>query len=94
MTTNAETRFLKLRKWMDDHSVTYQFIAPFLGVTAGAVPKILKRDTMPTKHHQACVRLGFPLELLPTGADLKRGPRAKIPNIPAMRKLCQPSARA
>ena len=93
MTTNAETRFLQLRQWMEDHNVTYRFIAPFLGVTADAVSKILKRDTMPTKHHQACVQLGFPLELLPKGADLKRGPRVKIPNIPAMRKLCQPSAR-
>lgn len=93
MTTDTETRFLKLRQWMEDHSVTYRFIAPLLGVTESAVPKIFKRETMPTKHYKACVELGFPIDLLPKGQDLKRGPRAKIPNIPAMRRLCQPSAR-
>lgn len=93
MTTDAETRFLKLRQWMERHCVTYRFVAPLLGVTEGAVPKILKGETMPTKHYKACVELGFPVDLLPRGQDLKRGPRAKIPNIPAMRRLCQSPAR-
>lgn len=94
MTTNAETRFLKLRQWMEDHCVTFRFIAPHLGVTESAVPKILKGETMPTRHYTVCVKMGFPVELLPEGKDLKRGPRAKIPNIPAMRKLCQHAAEA
>lgn len=93
MTTNAEIRFLKLRQWMEDHSITYRFIASILGVSESAVPKILKRDTMPTKHHKACVGIGFPVEMLPQGKDLKRGRPAIIPNIPAMRRLCQHSAR-
>lgn len=93
MTTDANPRFLKLRQWMEDNSVTYRFVASILGVSESAVPKILKRDTMPTKHHKACVEIGFPVEMLPQGKDLKRGRRAIIPSIPAMRRLCQASAR-
>ena len=92
MTTDTELRFLKLRQWMDEHCVTYSFVAPHLGVTPSCVHKMFRRNTMPTKHYRVCVGMGFPQEVLPTGADLKRGQQAKIPTIPAMRKLCQPSA--
>lgn len=93
MTTDTTPRFIRLRQWMDDNSVTYRFVATILGVSESAVPKILKRDTMPTKHHKACVEIGFPVEMLPQGKDLKRGRRAIIPSIPAMRRLIQTSAR-
>lgn len=93
MTTDTTPRFIRLRQWMDDNSVTYRFVATILGVSESAVPKILKRDTMPTKHHKACVEIGFPVEMLPQGKDLKRGRRTIIPSIPAMRRLIQTSAR-
>lgn len=93
MTTDANPHYLELRQWMRDKEVTCKFVASFLGVSEGAISKIFKRSTMPTKHHIPCVSMGFPVELLPKAEDRKRGPRPKIPTIPAMRRLCQASAR-
>ena len=53
MTTDATPRFLKLRQWMKDNSVTNRFVASILGVSESAVPKILKRDTMHKSEYDA-----------------------------------------
>lgn len=91
MTTDMHSRFLKLRQWMVEHNVTYRFLAHQLGVTEAAVQKMLRKNTMPTKHHLVCINLGFPKESLPKGEDRKPGPRPKIPNLPV---LCQQERRA
>lgn len=82
MTTEMQNRAKRLREWMTLHDVTDRFIADLMNVSPQAVNSMFKRPTMPTDRHVMCVDLGFPVELLPRPADIKPGPRPKVPRLP------------
>ena len=85
MTTVPELpRYVRLRRWMAGHGISDRALGEKLvgkqdgkPLTAQAVNKMLKGETMPTAHHQDCVRLGFPQDLLPHPCDLPPG-RMKV----------------
>lgn len=73
----------RLREWMLAHNITDAALGRQLGITAQAVNKFFSQDTMPVRHHEKCLALGFPQNLLPTPYDRPRG-RRRIPNFPGI----------
>lgn len=76
MTTTGELpRSERLRFWMLEHYITNAALGEQLGISAQAVNRLLKEDTMPVRRHEKCLELGFPKELLPAPFDRPRGVR-------------------
>lgn len=85
MTTTAIfPRSERLRVWMLEHYITNAALGEQLGISAQAVNKFLKEETMPVRHHKKCLELGFPEELLPIPYDRPRGIRSRKPIFPGL----------
>ena len=69
MTSQNLPRSVRLRAWMKEHFIKNTDLAYQLGVTPQRISRMLREETMPSVHHAACLRLGFPEELLPQPYD-------------------------
>lgn len=76
-----------MRQWMAQYDITDRAVAEKLGLTPSRVTIMLNRDTIPTEHHAALLRLGFPANILPQPYDKKSGPcrrrKARFPGLAA-----------
>ncbi len=94
MTSQNLPRSVRLRAWMKEHFIRSKDLADQLGITAQRVNVMIRAETMPSAHHAACLRLGFPEELLPTPYDGRPGPVTYPPIFPGLRQTegAQPKA--
>lgn len=74
-------RWLRLRAWMLEHSVTCAVLGKALGCSSPYAYRLISEDFIPRKRHVQLVQIGVPCELLPQPKDPKRGPKgnAAIP---------------
>jgi hypothetical protein len=64
---------------MASYNITDKALGEKLGgISPQAVNKTLRNDTMPTKHYEECIKLGFPPDLLPQ----PHGMRLKVRRSP------------
>lgn len=84
MTTTHVPRTERLNAWMSDHGITCRALGEQLGMSGYGAIRMLNQETMPTQRHEACLRLGFPAELLPLPFDKKRGRPAKEARFPGL----------
>lgn len=77
-------RSVRLKEWMDEHRITYRATGEQLGITEQSVRKFLLQDWMPVRHHEKCVALGFPVDLLPTPFDKPKGRIRSKPHFPGL----------
>lgn len=85
MTTPATLpRSVRLRGWMRDHRITDEAVSEHLGITPQAVYKFFAQDCMPVRHHEKCVALGLPVELLPMPYDKPKGRARSKPHFPGL----------
>lgn len=72
-------------QWMRQYDITDRAVAEKLGLTPSRVNTMLRRETIPTEHHAALLRLGFPASILPQPYDVKPGPsRRREPRFPGL----------
>lgn len=83
-TTTTLPRTERLRLWMAVHNITDAALGKKLGISAQATNKFMNAEIMPVKHHEKCLELGFPMELLPAPFDRPRGRRPKQPRFPGL----------
>lgn len=81
MTSQNLPRSVRLRAWMKEHFIRSKDLADQLGITAQRVNVMIRAATMPSAHHAACLRLGFPEELLPTPSDGRPEPVTYPPGL-------------
>ena len=87
----AITRYEHLLEWMADRFIIFADLGERLGMTASAARQMCLKETMPIKHYEAMLLLGFPSELLPLPLDVKPGRRRHSPIFPGLQKE-QPQA--
>ena len=80
------SRHDRLRRWMLMHSISIAALARQIGASNSSVLYWLKNETMPVRRHRELVALGFPPELLPRAADIRRGPHPVQPDFPGLRE--------
>lgn len=85
MTTLAQMpRGMRLRKWMAQHSITYEALGAALGCSRQVAYNLTVQETMPSQHYPKCLALGIPAELLPAPFDRPKGRPRLEPQFPAL----------
>ena len=80
-------RYVRLRFWMASYNITDKALGEKLGgISPQAVNKVLRNDTMPTKHYEECIKLGFPPELLPQPHGMRPKARRR-PIFPGLEQI-------
>lgn len=63
--------------WMRRQKLTYSDIARSLNVGIGTVRAWFVAETIPQWRHEALVKFGVPVELLPQSVNIAPGPKKK-----------------
>lgn len=65
----------KMKIWIMRGGMSFAQIAKKMEMTAGGVSRLFNSATIPTERHTQLVKLGIPLEFIPTGCDIPTGPK-------------------
>ncbi len=72
----------KALAWMKKHNITYVAIAKQIGVTPMMAREYIIRETIYPPRHEQLVKLGFPIDILPT--PVLKGKKARILIFPGL----------